>query len=166
MTPLAAIYTLATLVTNFFFISPQTHFTIDIENFIMATFGNYAGTESKSKAFHYSQAVKLGNVVRISGQGGWDAEGNVAPNAAKQVELALENIEKALQSVEKGVSWKNVYAIRSYHTNIDESADLCIEGWRRVMPDHRPVWTCVEITKLGIEGMQVEIEVEALVELE
>ena len=41
---------------------------------------------------------------------------------------------------------------------------MCIEGWRRVMPDHRPVWTCVEITKLGIEGMQIEIEVEALVE--
>ncbi|KAH6873291.1 endoribonuclease L-PSP [Alternaria rosae] len=131
-----------------------------------ATFGNYAGSESKSKAFHYSQAVKVGNVVRISGQGGWDAEGNVAPDAAKQVELALGNIEKALQSVEveKSLSWRNVYAIRSYHTNIDESADLCIEGWRRVMPDHRPVWTCVEITNLGIEGMQVEIEVEALVE--
>ncbi|CAN9118983.1 unnamed protein product [Alternaria alternata] len=129
-----------------------------------ATFGNYAGTESKSKAFHYSQAVRVGNIVRISGQGGWDAEGNVVPDAPKQVELALENIEKALQSVEKSLSWRNVYAIRSYHTNIDESADMCIEGWRRVMPDHRPVWTCVEITKLGIEGMQIEIEVEALVE--
>jgi enamine deaminase RidA (YjgF/YER057c/UK114 family) len=129
-----------------------------------ATFGNYAGTDSKSEAFHYSQAVKVGNIVRISGQGGWDAEGNMASTASKQVELALENIEKALQSVDKSLSWKNVYAVRSYHTNIDESADLCIEGWRRVMPNHRPVWTCVEITKLGIEGMQVEIEVEALAE--
>ena len=129
-----------------------------------ATFGNYASAESKSKAFHYSQAVKVGNIVRISGQGGWDAEGNMASTASKQVELALENIEKALQSVDKSLLWSNVYAIRSYHTNFDESADLCIDGWRRVMPNHRPVWTCVEITKLGIEGMQVEIEVEALVE--
>ncbi|KAL1800330.1 hypothetical protein ACET3X_000672 [Alternaria dauci] len=113
-----------------------------------AKFGNYAGTESKSEAFHYSQAVRVGNIVRISGQGGWDAEGNMAPDARTQVELALRNIEMALQSVEESLSWKNVYAIRSYHINIDESA----------------VWTCVEITKLGIEGMQIEIEVEALVE--
>lgn len=129
-----------------------------------ATFGNYAGTESKSKAFHYSQAVKIGSLVKISGQGGWDTDGNIASSASTQVELALENVEKALQSADESLSWKNVYAIRSYHTNINESADLCIEGWRRVMPDHRPIWTCVEITKLGIEGMQVEIEVEALVE--
>jgi enamine deaminase RidA (YjgF/YER057c/UK114 family) len=129
-----------------------------------ATFRNYAGTESKSEAFHYSQSVKVGNIVKISGQGGWDSEGNIATYASKQVELALENVEKALQTVDKSLDWKNVYAIRSYHTNIDESADLCIEGWRGVMPNHRPVWTCVEITKLGIEGMQIEIEVEALAE--
>jgi enamine deaminase RidA (YjgF/YER057c/UK114 family) len=129
-----------------------------------ATFGDYAGTDSKSEAFHYSQAVKVGNIVKISGQGGWDEEGNMASSASKQVELALKNVEKALQGVDKSLSWKNVYAIRSYHTNIDESAELCIEGWRRVMPNHRPVWTCVEITKLGIEGMLIEIEVEALSE--
>ena len=129
-----------------------------------AIFVNYAGSDSKSQAFHYSQAVKVGNTIRISGQGGWDENGNIASSAARQVELALQNIEKALQSVDSKASWKNVFAIRSYHTNIDESADLCIEGWRRVMPDHRPVWTCVEIAKLGIEGMQIEIEVEALIE--
>ncbi|KAJ4990934.1 RutC family protein YjgH 2 [Stagonosporopsis vannaccii] len=128
-----------------------------------AVFGNYTGTESKSESFHYSQAVKVGNIVKISGQGGWDAEGNMDSSAPKQVELALENVERALKAVDNSLTWRNVYAIRSYHTDIDESAELCIEGWRRVMPDHRPVWTCVEITKLGIEGMQIEIEVEALV---
>jgi enamine deaminase RidA (YjgF/YER057c/UK114 family) len=129
-----------------------------------AHFANYAGTESKSESFHYSQAVKVGNIVKISGQGGWDAEGNMASSAAKQVELALENVERALKAADSSLSWSNVYAIRSYHTNIDESAELAIEGWRRVMPQHRPVWTCVEISKLGVEGMQIEIEVEALVE--
>ncbi|KAF3000918.1 hypothetical protein E8E13_008501 [Curvularia kusanoi] len=129
-----------------------------------ATFGNYPGMESKSDTFHYSQAVKVGNIVKISGQGGWDVDGNIPPDAAKQVDLALANVEKALKSADSSLSWKSVYAIRSYHKNIDESADLAIEGWRRVMPNHRPVWTCVEITKLGIEGMQIEIEVEALIE--
>lgn len=129
-----------------------------------SNFANFAGTESKSQAFHYSKAVKIGNLVKISGQGGWDSEGNMAPSAAKQVQLALENLERALKAADSSLTWRSVYAIRSYHTNIDELAELAIEGWRRVMPQHRPVWTCVEISKLGIEGMQIEIEVEALVE--
>jgi enamine deaminase RidA (YjgF/YER057c/UK114 family) len=128
------------------------------------SFANYVGTESKSESFHYSQAVKVGNIVKISGQGGWDSDGNIALSATKQVELALDNVDRALKAADSSLSWRNVYAIRSYHTNIDESAELVIEGWRRVMPQHRPVWTCVEISKLGIEGMQIEIEVEALVE--
>jgi enamine deaminase RidA (YjgF/YER057c/UK114 family) len=69
-----------------------------------ATFGDYAGAESISKTFHYSQAVKVGNIARVSGQGGWDAEGKIAPNVSRQVELAIENIEKALQSVDKSLS--------------------------------------------------------------
>jgi enamine deaminase RidA (YjgF/YER057c/UK114 family) len=129
-----------------------------------ATCGDYAGTDLNSEAFHYSEAVKVGTVVKCSRQGGWNTEGAMASSASEQLKLALENVEKALQAVDKSVTWKNVYAIRSYHTNIGESADLCNEGWRRVIPDHRPVWTCVEITKLGIEGMQIEIEVEALAE--
>lgn len=129
-----------------------------------ASFQNYAGAESKSESFHYSQAVKVGNIVKISGQGGWDAEGNMASGASKQVQLALGNVERALRAADCKLSWKNVYAIRSYHTNIDESAEFCIEGWQRVMPRHRPVWTCVGVTKLGIEGMEIEIEVEALID--
>jgi enamine deaminase RidA (YjgF/YER057c/UK114 family) len=129
-----------------------------------ASFGNYAGTESKSEAFHYSQVVKVGNVVKTSGQGGWDAEGNVASSPLKQVELALENVDKALKAADNNLSWKNVYAVRSYHTNIDETADMIIDGFKRLMPDHRPIFTCVEISKLGIEGMVIEIEVEAYVE--
>ncbi|CAJ2500216.1 Uu.00g030690.m01.CDS01 [Anthostomella pinea] len=128
------------------------------------TFHNYEGTESKSEAFHYSQVVKVGNVVKTSGQGGWDTEGNIPKDRSRQVELAFENVVKALQSAHPGLSWENVYAVRSYHINIDESADMVIANFRRVMPNHRPVFTCVEISKLGVEGMIVEIEVEALVQ--
>lgn len=66
-----------------------------------SNFANYAGTELKSEAFHYSQAVKVGNLVKISGQGGWDSEGNMAPSAAKQVQLALENAERALKAADR-----------------------------------------------------------------
>lgn len=126
-----------------------------------ATFHNYAGTEEKSESLHYSQATVINGIVKTSGQGGWDSDGVIPSDPVKQIELAFENVAKALEAAHKGLTWKNVYAVRSYHIDIDGTADHVINGFRRYMPDHRPVWTCVEIAKLGIEGMLIEIEVEA-----
>jgi len=63
--------------------------------------------------------------------------------------------------VDTRLAWKNVYAVRSYHTTIDETADLVVLKFKSNRPDHKPIWTCVEVSKLGIEGMVIEIEVEA-----
>jgi enamine deaminase RidA (YjgF/YER057c/UK114 family) len=126
------------------------------------TFHNYASAEAQSTAMHYSQAVILpGGTIKTSGQGGWDSNGSVAASASEQVDLAFKNVDKVLQAVDEGLSWTNVYAVRSYHINIDETAELVIAKFKSEMGDRRPIWTCVEVSKLGIEGMVVEIEVEA-----
>lgn len=129
----------------------------------MATlqFFNYPGTEANSESFHYSQAVKIGTMVKTSGQGGWDSSGDITPDSEKQVAIAFENVEKALKEVDPRLSWENVYAVRSYHINMEETFDIVTGNFKRVLPDHRPIWTCMEIGKLGIEGMVIEIEVEA-----
>ncbi|KAJ5833072.1 YjgF/Yer057p/UK114 family [Penicillium riverlandense] len=124
-------------------------------------FFNYPGTEANSESFHYSQATRIGNTVKTSGQGGWDENGSITSNVEKQVAVAFDNVEKALKNVDPRLSWKNVYAVRSYHTNMDETFEVVTSNFKKLLPDHRPIWTCVEIKKLGIEGMVVEIEVEA-----
>jgi enamine deaminase RidA (YjgF/YER057c/UK114 family) len=64
-----------------------------------------------------------------------------------------------------GEGWKNVYSVRSYHIPVDEQATAAmvqnLKQW--CGPDHRPVWTEVGVMRLGVEGMRVEIEVEAWV---
>ena len=127
-----------------------------------AAFHNYPGIESKSTQFHFSQAVVLGNTIRTSGQGGWQEDGDIAADLDREVELAFENVAKALKAANLNASWRNVVSMRSYHTDIDRSAEFVIDRMRSFMPDHRPVWTCVEIRKLGVPGMNVEIEVEAV----
>ncbi|KAJ5555741.1 hypothetical protein N7535_008174 [Penicillium sp. DV-2018c] len=124
-------------------------------------FYNYPGTEANSESFHYSQTVKIGTTIKTSGQGGWDANGDVEPDVQKQVAIAFENVEKALKSVDERLSWENVYAVRSYHTNVEETFDMVTGNFKKRFPNHRPIWTCVEIGKLGIPGMVIEIEVEA-----
>ncbi|KAI9168025.1 RutC family protein YjgH 2 [Paramyrothecium foliicola] len=128
-----------------------------------AQYFNYPGTESNAENYHYSQAVKLGNIVRTSGQGGWDAEGKITPDLEKQIGLAFDNVLKALKAVDPKISFDNIYAIRSYHLDMDTSFDVMTATFKKLFPNHRPIWTCIQIGKLGLEGMQVEIEVEALI---
>lgn len=124
-------------------------------------FFNYPGTEANSESFHYSQTVRIGNTLKTSGQGGWYEDGTVEADVEKQVTIAFENVEKALKSVDERLSWENVYAVRSYHVNVEETFEMVTGNFKKRLPNHRPIWTCVEIGKLGIEGMVIEIEVEA-----
>ncbi|CAG9983038.1 unnamed protein product [Clonostachys byssicola] len=126
-------------------------------------FFNYPGTETNAEQYHYSQAVKLGNVVKTSGQGGWDAQGNIISDLTKQIEVAFKNVLKALQAVDSRITCDNIFAIRSYHLDMDSSFDVMTSQFKKLFPNHRPVWTCIQIGKLGLEGMQVEIEVEATI---
>ncbi|PWI69174.1 hypothetical protein PCL_01559 [Purpureocillium lilacinum] len=124
-------------------------------------FFNYPGTETIAEQYHYSQAVKLGSIVRTSGQGGWDKEGNIAVDIEKQIETAFGNVLQALQAADSRIKFRHVYAIRSYHVDMESSFDVMTALFKELFPNHRPVWTCIQIGKLGLEGMQVEIEAEA-----
>lgn len=126
-----------------------------------AQFFNYPGTETNAEDYHYSQAVKIGNIVRTSGQGGWDADGKITPDLNKEIKTAFGNVLKAIQAVDSRLGFDNIYAIRSYHLDMDVSFDVMTAQFKELFPNHRPIWTCVQIGKLGLEGMQVEIEVEA-----
>ncbi|KAL6229152.1 hypothetical protein BDW75DRAFT_245995 [Aspergillus navahoensis] len=64
------------------------------------TFFNYPGTEANSESFHYSQAVKVGNIIETSGQGGWTQDGSIPSDLEKQVALAFENVENVLKAID------------------------------------------------------------------
>jgi enamine deaminase RidA (YjgF/YER057c/UK114 family) len=64
------------------------------------TYINEPGAGQKhSKLKHYSQAVIIGNIAKLSGQGGWDKEGNLDQyNWKAQIQNALDNIDRVLQA--------------------------------------------------------------------
>jgi enamine deaminase RidA (YjgF/YER057c/UK114 family) len=53
--------------------------------------------------FHYSQAVKVGNLVEISGQGGWDDDWHFPGTLADEITQAFRNVELTLGAA--GASW-------------------------------------------------------------
>ena len=137
------------------------------------TYSNPTGYAAElGNQFSYSQAVRLpGNILKISGQGGWDpSSGNIpAPTSAEaisdQVARAFANVDDVLRAAGSSRGWGNVYLVRAYLVGMEDFDGAAVtatkEGLQKWCPDHRPVLTAVEVKGLALKGMRIEIEVEA-----
>ncbi|PYI28096.1 L-PSP endoribonuclease family protein [Aspergillus indologenus CBS 114.80] len=116
----------------------------------------------QQKVFRYSQAVRIGDRIECSGQGGWDPKtGEFEKEINAQIDLAFSNVELCLKD-DGGKGWSQVYRVNSYHVPINnEALDAMVRNFKKYMPDHEPLWTCVGVTRLGEDDMRVEIEVVA-----
>ncbi|KAL8277329.1 hypothetical protein RQP46_010282 [Phenoliferia psychrophenolica] len=126
-------------------------------------FHNDSGAgQTFSDTYGFSQAVVLGDIVKCSGQGGWDAAGSLPEDLtlAQEVTNAFDNIERALQAAGVKNGWAGVYSVRSYHVGIEEGFGLVVEGLKE-KAKQRPIWTAVAVPALVLPTMHVEIEVEA-----
>lgn len=94
--------------------------------------------------------------------GGWNPKtGEFQKEINAQIDLAFENVELCLKDA-GGKGWSHVYRVNSYHVPINnEAMDAMVRNFRKWMPDHQPLWTCVGVSRLGEDDMRVEIEVVA-----
>ncbi|KAI3319999.1 YjgF-like protein [Xylariaceae sp. AK1471] len=130
----------------------------------MSSFRTYAYPglgEWARKEMSHSQAIRVSDIIYISGQGGYDrTNASLPPDLAAEIDQAFSNVEHVLRDA-GGEGWSQVYRVRTYSTDLKAAEGRIIENFRRYMPDHCPVWTAVGITRLGLDGMRLEIEVEA-----
>lgn len=110
----------------------------------------------------YSRAVRVGDLVFVSGTTATDDQGNVVgrgdPEA--QARFILEKIKRALEAA--GASLSDVVRTRVYVTNVDH--------WEAVGRAHaayfseiRPANTLVEVSRLVGSDYLVEIEADAVI---
>jgi enamine deaminase RidA (YjgF/YER057c/UK114 family) len=112
--------------------------------------------------FGYSRAVRVGNVVKVSGTVASDEHGTVhgAGDIYAQAVYILHKIERALNQA--GATLQDVVRTRLFVTDVDDWQALA-RAHARFFGDIRPATTLVEVSRLIGPEYLVEIEAEAII---
>ena len=111
----------------------------------------------------YSRAVKIGNVVAVSGTTATNDMGDVVGkgSAYEQTKFIIEKIERALK--EAGASLEDVIRTRIFLTDISQWEGVC-RAHNEAFATIRPANTLVGISVLIGDDYLVEMEADAIIQ--
>lgn len=111
---------------------------------------------------HYTDAVRVGDLLFVSGCVPTDAEGNVVggDDVAAQARKVFENIGLILERA--GASFADVAKVTVYLTDVDDRPKINPVR-QELFGDTKPASTLVEVSRLAIPGIKIEVEAVARV---
>jgi len=120
---------------------------------------NPPGTEKTYERWQFSQAIRVGDTVWVSGQVGMEKKGP-AQGIEAQARIAFENLRGVLAAA--GATLADVVELVTYHKSMSDMA-----GFSKVkaefFPSNYPAWTAVGVTELAVPGILVEVRATAVV---
>lgn len=110
---------------------------------------------------HYSDAVRAGDTIWVSGQAAVDAQGNLVGrgDVVAQTRQVLENMKTALAAA--GASLDDVVKVTVYLADCADRPKVN-EVRKAYFGRNQPASTLIGISQFAIEGMRVEIEAVAV----
>jgi 2-iminobutanoate/2-iminopropanoate deaminase len=112
---------------------------------------------------YYSNCVRAGSLLFISGQIGTDANGRLVGenDVAAQANQVLRNIELLVKA--NGGSMADIVKVTVYVTNMDY-LDVIAPVRLKYFPKDGPASAIVEVSRLALPNVKVEIEAIAALE--
>lgn len=106
---------------------------------------------------HYTDAVRFGNQLYISGVAPLDSAGNLvgAGDPVAQTECVLKNMKLILDAA--GATFEDILKVTVYVTDVNCRKSIDVVR-KKYFGSSRPASTLIEIKALAVPGMMVEIE--------
>lgn len=120
---------------------------------------NPPGTEKIYKSMKFSQAVKSGNTIYVSGQVGVDENFKPGSGIEEQARLAFLNLQKVLAAA--GATLEDIVELVTYHTSMKDILGFSKVKAKFIAKDY-PAWTAVGVTELVLPDILVEIRATAV----
>jgi 2-iminobutanoate/2-iminopropanoate deaminase len=112
--------------------------------------------------FLLSQAIRVGDLLFVSGQAGYDDSGQVVPGGFDaQAARAFANLERALRA--GGSSLAEVVKVTIFLTNMAANFPAVVECRRQHFTAPYPADSIVEVSSLYVPEAEIEIEAVAIV---
>lgn len=119
----------------------------------MASHGDWA------ERYRYSDHIRAGDLVFVSGQVGLDEAGNAPTDPAEQYRLAFESLARVLDDA--GCTPGDLVDLMTYHTAYPEHMEQFMAAKAAFQGDGRPAWTAVGVAMLGTPETLVELKATA-----
>ncbi len=118
------------------------------------------GMEAYYQDYQFAPAVRSGDLVVISGQLGFDADGSLPEDPRIQMNNAFQAIGHILKSQDLGFG--HVIAIDSFHVgDMHAHFEMMIGEKAKFIPEPHPAWTAVAVAGLALPEAKVEIKATA-----
>ena len=106
---------------------------------------------------HYCDAVQFGNLLFISGIAALDENNGVigGDDAAAQAEAIFSAMDKILKAASAGFG--DVLKVTVFLTDVDDRTKINPVR-QRYFGESRPASTLIEVSRLAVPGMKVEVE--------
>ncbi len=121
---------------------------------------NPPGTETIYESWKFSQAVKSGDTIWVSGQVGMNEKMEVGDGIEEQGRIAFQNLKYVLEAA--GSSLDDIVELVTYHTSMKDMKGFSKAKDEFISKDY-PAWTAVGVTELVMPNLLVEIRATAII---
>jgi enamine deaminase RidA (YjgF/YER057c/UK114 family) len=121
---------------------------------------NPKGTEVIYESMQFSQAVKVNNMIWVSGQVGINEQFETGKGIEEQTRMAFLNLKHVLE--EAGASLADIVELVTYHINMNEMQQFSKIKTEFIPADY-PAWTAVGVNELVLPGLLIEIRATAII---